>query len=166
VGFCCGGDRYEHQLGIGSPAEQRRNALRILVADNHPDFREFLKRILLADPAVEVVGQADDGEEALQLAALLEPEVVLIEMEMPRLQGVEAARQLKERRRQTRVILMSLLGDEAHRRIALDSGADGFVAKLDTPVSEFLSVIRGGAGRRRAQRDRRRRVQKSAASGV
>ena len=118
--------------------------MRILVVDDHPSFREFLTSILRADAALEVVGEADSGEEGLRLAEQLEPEVVLMEMEMPRLNGVDAARQLKTRRRQTRVILMSMLGDDKRRKTALESGADGFLAKLDTPVSELLSVVRGG----------------------
>jgi two-component system response regulator DesR len=118
-----------------------RAALRILIADDQPQFRQFLRHVLETDPALKVVGEAIDGEQAVQLAERLKPDVVLMNMEMPGIAGLEAARQLKARRRETRVVLLSALGDEAHQRAALDGGADAFLPKA-APVPEIMFVVR------------------------
>ena len=128
--------------------------MRILIADDQPHFRHFLRHVLETDPALQVVAEAIDGEQAVQLAERLKPEVVVINMEMPGMAGLEAARQVKAAHRETRVVLLSALGDEAHQRAALAGGADAFLPKA-APVPEIMFVVRGVANplpRRRSNR--------------
>ncbi|HUI42034.1 MAG TPA: response regulator transcription factor [Terriglobia bacterium] len=116
--------------------------MRILLADQQSHFRRFLRRVLEKDPALEVVAEAMDGEQAVQLAESLQPEIVMMSIELPGLDGLEAARRVKERLREAKVVLLSALGDEAHERAAFEGGADAFLPK-STPVAEIVNVLHG-----------------------
>jgi two-component system response regulator DegU len=120
--------------------------VRVLVADDHPLFRQGLRRALEWARQVEVVGEARDGAECVALAKRLEPDVVLLDMRMPGMSGPDVARRLKEVRPQTRILALSI-HDEADWLLgAVEAGVDGYVLK-DVEPSELeraiLAVSRG-----------------------
>jgi DNA-binding NarL/FixJ family response regulator len=115
--------------------------VKILIADDYPAFREFLKSFVAKMPEMCIAGEATDGEEAVQLAGHLKPDLVLMDIEMPRMDGPEATRQIKARSAPTKVVLLSALADEARSKSAADCGADGFLAK-GTSVREMITALR------------------------
>lgn len=115
----------------------------VLVADDDPIIRESLTAILDGQADMEVVGEAADGAEAVALAARLHPAVVLTDIGMPRLDGIEAARQIKQRLPGTAVIFLTVYS--THLMEALAAGASRYLLK-DCPLDELLSAIRGCAG--------------------
>lgn len=117
----------------------------ILIADHERSFRGFLRRTLGRDTMFEIVAEATDGSEASGLAELHKPDVIIIDMDMPLGDGLEATRLIRGRLPRTKLISLSTLGDEAHRRAAMASGADAFFSK-SAPVSKIVSWIRGASG--------------------
>lgn len=114
----------------------------ILIADHELSFRGFLRRTLSRDAMVEVVAEATGGLEASEMAELVKPDVVIIDMDMPRGDGVEAIRRIRSRLPGTRLISLSSAGDEAHRRAAMANGADAFFPK-GAAVLKIASWLRG-----------------------
>lgn len=102
---------------------QRR--VRILIADDHPPSRNGLRTLMASWPAVEAVYEAADGLEALQLAEDLQPDVVLMDVRMPVMDGLEATRLLKSRWPAIKIIALSMR--DGYRADALTAGADGFL---------------------------------------
>ncbi len=104
-------------------------AVRVLIADDNPEFRRILKHVLQDEAQAILVGEAEDGEEAFELAQQLSPQVILMDIDMPRLSGLEATRQIKNRRPEAKVIILGINDEEAYRRAAAECGASGFVLK-------------------------------------
>jgi DNA-binding NarL/FixJ family response regulator len=102
-------------------------ARRVLIADDRPHARRGLRVVLDLRPEIVIVGEAVDGEEAVQLAEVLLPDVVLMDAKMPQLDGVEATRFIKERRPEIRVVLLTV--HAGYRAEALAAGADAFLIK-------------------------------------
>ncbi len=123
--------------------------MRVLVADEHVTFREFLKSFLSRIPEFQVAGEASDGLEAVELVARLNPDLVLMDIEMPRMDGLEAARRIKAHNNGTSIILLSAVGDEAHRQAANRTGADAFLPK-DARMGQALGrfIARSGKGQK------------------
>jgi DNA-binding NarL/FixJ family response regulator len=115
--------------------------LKILVADDYVAFREFLKSVVAKMPEMCIAGEAADGEEAVRLVGLLKPDLVLMDIEMPRMGGPEATRRIKAWNTPTKVVLLSALADEGRSKSAADCGADGFLAK-GTSVREMITALR------------------------
>jgi len=113
----------------------------VIVADDHPIVRQGMKNLLNSDPDFEVVGDAGDGITAVQLVARLKPDVLVVDMMMPGLNGLEVIRQVKERSPGTRMIVLSMQGSEAYVVEALKNGATGYMLK-DTDPGELLFAIR------------------------
>jgi DNA-binding NarL/FixJ family response regulator len=129
-------------------------SIRILIADERVIFREFLKAFLSRIPDFHVAGEASDGLEAVDLVARLKPDLVLMDIEMPRMDGLEAARRIKARGEGTSVILLSAVADDAHRQAADRSGADAFLpknARIGQALGKFIAQSRQGS---KAIRDR------------
>lgn len=103
--------------------------IRILVADDHGIVRQGLKYVLQQEPDMEVVGEAEDGREAVQLAEKLEPAVVVIDIGMPQLNGIEATAQILRRLPGTKVVILSMHEDEVYLLRALTAGANGYLVK-------------------------------------
>jgi DNA-binding NarL/FixJ family response regulator len=116
--------------------------LNILVVDDDADFRWLLLTLLEADPGVRVAGEAADGEAAVDLVRQEAPSIVLMDLMMPRRDGLEATRQIKRAAPETKVVVLSALPDEPYRRMALESGADVFLSKLDTGTA-LLPALTG-----------------------
>ena len=104
-------------------------AMNLLIVDDNPVVRELVRRLVQADPEMNVVAEAGDGEEAVRLAHELSPDVVLMDLSMPRLDGIQATRRIKADRPQAKVVILTVHADEAYRQAALASGADGFLSK-------------------------------------
>ena len=112
-----------------------------MIADDQPLVRAGLRRIIEADPTLVVVGEAEDGWRALELAASLRPDVVLMDIRMPILDGIEATRRIAESGSDARVIILTTFGLDEYVVSALRSGASGFVLK-EAPPEEILEAIR------------------------
>lgn len=103
--------------------------IRILIADDHAVVRSGLRALLGADSEVEVVGEAEDGDETLRLAESLRPDMVLLDITMPPEDGIRTARRLKEQRPQLIVLFLTMHEDESLLHEALRAGAAGYVIK-------------------------------------
>lgn len=114
--------------------------IRVLVCDDHQLFREGVKTILNAQPTLEVVGEASDGKEAVDMAIKLDPDVVLMDISMPVLRGFEATRRLKRARPHIKVLILTVYGDEDLVTRCLDAGAAGYILK-DTPPVQLVYAI-------------------------
>jgi len=104
---------------------------RILLVDDHPQYLERARRLLEQQAGVDVVGIALSGEEAIVLAADLRPDLVLLDYQMPGLNGIETTRRLKSQDPSLPVVIVTAHDDEAYRIAARDAGADGWVSKTD-----------------------------------
>jgi DNA-binding NarL/FixJ family response regulator len=115
--------------------------LRILVAEDHPLFRKGMISLLSSVPDFEVVGEAATGEEAVARAADLQPDVVLMDLQMPEVNGIEATRRILQESPSVRVLVVTLFEDEDSVFMALRAGARGYVLK-DADEEEMVLAIR------------------------
>ncbi|MCW5853311.1 MAG: response regulator transcription factor [Anaerolineae bacterium] len=121
-------------------------ALRILLADDHPLFRHGLAALLKQTPDFEVVGEATTGEEVVALANSLQPDLVLMDIRMPGVNGIEATRRILAARPTTRVLVVTMFEDDASVFTAMRAGARGYILK-DADKDEMLRAIRAvGSG--------------------
>jgi two-component system, NarL family, response regulator len=114
--------------------------IRVLIADDHRLFAEALAAILATDDRFEVVGQANNGEKAVELANSEKPDVVLMDISMPRLDGVEAARRITQKRRSAAVLMLTGSSSAADVARTREAGASGYVTK-DRIASELIDSI-------------------------
>jgi len=115
--------------------------IRILIVDDHSLFRQGIRKVLEAEAGIEVVGEAADGQQALELVARLAPDVVLMDIAMPGMDGVEATRRMLECTPQARVVMLTALDEDAQVMGALRAGARGYLLK-DTDWRELATAIR------------------------
>ena len=115
--------------------------LRILLADDHKIVRDGLRNLLEKDPDILVVGEAEDGREALQLARKLSPDVVVMDIAMPELNGIEATRQILAEVRKVKVVALSMHSDKRYVSEMLKAGAAGYLLK-DCAFEELITAIR------------------------
>jgi DNA-binding NarL/FixJ family response regulator len=121
-------------------------AVRVLIADDQTLFRAGLARLLNEDPRVEVVGQAMDGADAAKLAAKQKPDVVLMDLKMPKVDGIEATRQIMEADPGVKVLILTTFETDSQVIQALKAGASGYVLKdssADAIVSSIVAVMSG-----------------------
>jgi DNA-binding NarL/FixJ family response regulator len=123
------------------PAEPTQGVVRVLLVDDQPLLRTGFRMVLGTEPGLTVVGEAGDGEEAVELARRLLPDVVLMDIRMPRLDGVEATRRIVEAGLRTRVLVLTTFDLDEYVVGALRAGASGFVTK-DVPADELVDAIR------------------------
>jgi NarL family two-component system response regulator LiaR len=115
--------------------------IRVLIADDHAVVREGLRAFLALQDDVEVVGEAADGEEAVQAVVRLEPDVALVDLVMPRVDGIEAIARIRAERPHTRVIVLTSFVDEDKMLPAVRAGAVGYLLK-DVAPQELVGAIR------------------------
>ncbi len=115
--------------------------VRTLIADDHPHFRDGLRALLLSAPDVEVVGEARDGEEVIRLAARLQPDVILMDLNMPGTGGIEATRRILHTSPHISVLVVSMYEDDDSVFAALKAGARGYLLK-GALKAEILRAIR------------------------
>jgi DNA-binding NarL/FixJ family response regulator len=120
--------------------------LRILIGDDHTVVRQGLCKILEEQPAWEIVAQTSDGREAVQQALSLEPDVVILDIAMPLLNGIEATRQIVRRLPNTAVLILSMHADEAYITRAVQAGARGYLLKdsADTDLIRAVHAVSAG----------------------
>lgn len=118
--------------------------IRILLADDQALFREALRTLISLQPDLEVVGEASNGAEALRMAQVLRPNVVLMDLQMPVLDGVAATRRLQVEQPGCRVIALTTFDDDEYVFDCLRSGAVGYLLK-DAPSGELFAAIRAAA---------------------
>jgi DNA-binding NarL/FixJ family response regulator len=112
----------------------------VLIADDHRLFVEALEAILVADERIEVVGQASDGSEAVELARTLDPDVVLMDVSMPVLDGFEATREIRAAGESVRVLMLTGSNSRADVDRSREAGASGYVTK-DRIAPELVAAI-------------------------
>jgi two-component system response regulator DegU len=109
--------------------------IRVLIADDHRDFRKVVRDFLNQLPNVSVVGEACDGDDAVEQVGRLNPDVVLMDIQMPHKNGLEATKIIKDRWPATKVLIATLNDDLAYRAQAKEAKADGFILKSDMKPS-------------------------------
>ena len=122
--------------------------IRIIVADDHANVRRGLLRMLNRSPQVEVIGEAGNGREALELAKSLNPDVLLLDVEMPGMKGQEVARRLRESETQVRVLALSGYNEMHYVLGMFASGAAGYLTKDEAPRQLLSAVQEIASGRR------------------
>jgi len=119
-------------------------AIRVLVADDHPVVRSGIAGLLGVEPDVDVVGEASDGEDALALAHELRPDLVLMDLRMPRLDGAGATARIVAELPGTHVLVLTTYETDADILRAVEAGATGYLLK-DTPRAELVAGVRAAA---------------------
>ncbi|MGB3701505.1 MAG: response regulator transcription factor [Anaerolineales bacterium] len=118
--------------------------VRVLICDDQAVVCEGLEMILDADPDIEVVGLAYDGSEALELLASTRPDLVLMDLKMPVMNGIHATREIKKRNADIKVLVLTTFGEDEWVFDAVRSGADGYLLK-GTPRDKLVSAVKGTA---------------------
>ena len=118
--------------------------IRVLIADDHGVIRDGLGRLIAGLPDMEVVATASDGEEAVAQARAAEPDVILMDLDMPRLDGIEATRRVLAERPRTAVLVLTSFSDRPRIMGALEAGASGYLLK-DVAADEVAEGIRSAA---------------------
>ena len=116
--------------------------IRIIVADDHPVVRGGLVALLRTIPSLDVVGEAADGETAVRLTHEHRPDVVLMDVRMPGMDGVEATRQIREKTPESRVLILTMYDDDATVFTAMKAGAQGYLLK-ESEQDDIVRAVRG-----------------------
>ncbi len=118
--------------------------VRIVIADDHPIFRKGLLSVIQADPRRKIVAEAEDGEMALEQIQTLQPDVAILDLEMPNKGGLEVMQTIQEKKLPVAVIFLTAHKDERFFNAAMDRGAKGYVLK-DSAVNDIVASIRAVA---------------------
>lgn len=114
---------------------------KIVIAEDHTILREGLKALLSSSTELEVVGEAEDGREAVKLASELRPDLILMDLSMPRMNGIEAIKEIKKRNPEIKILILTVYKTEEYVLASLQAGADGYILK-EANHSEFLLAIK------------------------
>ena len=125
-------------------AEQRGDVVRVLIVDDHDLFRTGLATLLGAQQGIDLVAQASGGVSGVRLAHELKPDVVLMDLRMPDLGGVEATRAIVEREPETRVVALTVASERGDVEATMAAGACGFLVK-DAPLDDIIGAVRAAA---------------------
>ena len=118
--------------------------IKLLIVDDHPVVRDGLSSMFTRDPEFEVLGEAADGAEAVRLAATLAPDVILMDLRMPGMDGLTAITELNKRGIAARVLVLTTYDTDSHVLPAIEAGATGYLLK-DAPRAELLRAVRAAA---------------------
>lgn len=118
-----------------------RSRVSVFIVEDHTIVREGLRALLSLDPHIEVVGETDNGHDAIHLAGSLKPALVLMDLSMPGMNGMEAIREIKQRHPEVRIIVLTVHKTEEYIRVALHAGANGYVLK-DATHAELMIAIK------------------------
>ncbi len=116
--------------------------LRLVVVDDHALFRRGLVSLLVEMPDIDVVGEAEDGLEALNVIDKVEPDIVLLDLNMPRMDGIETVRALRQKGDQPRILMLTISQDSDDLLAAIRSGADGYLLKNTEPEDLHKALLR------------------------
>ena len=117
------------------------DAISILIADDSPTVRWLLRELIDPEPDMELVAQAEDGEDAIQKARYYRPDVIMLDMMMPRKNGIEAIVEIRRDNPEARILMLTGSGEDDKVFPAIEAGAQGYVLK-GSPPSELLQAIR------------------------
>lgn len=123
---------------MANPAKSRQ---RIVIAEDYTILREGLRSLLSSHPEFEIVGEAEDGQEAIRSVEKLKPDLALMDLSMPRMNGMDAIKEIKRRSPETKVLVLTVHKTEEYIHAALQSGADGYILK-DSTHAELGMAIR------------------------
>ncbi len=126
-------------------AETPEKPIRVLLAEDHTIVREGVKALLEGQPDIQVVGEVGDGRAAVEAAARLQPDVIIMDLGMPKLNGVDATREIRAKGGPTRVVVLSMYSGEEYVRPVIRAGASGYLLK-GSGLSDLVSAIRAVAG--------------------
>lgn len=115
--------------------------INVIIADDHELIREGIRQILELEEDISVIGQAGDGEEAVELSLKLKPDIILLDINMPRLNGIETLRKFKDLGIKTKIIILTIHEEREYILETLKLGADGYMLK-DSDASSFIKGIR------------------------
>ena len=121
--------------------DARADRIRVLIVDDHALFRRGLMLVLESEDGIDVVGEAEDGEDAITKAEALAPDVVLMDVRMPRVSGIEATRRLAETLPTTKIIMLTVSDEEADLYEAIKAGATGYLLK-EISIEEVADAVR------------------------
>jgi DNA-binding NarL/FixJ family response regulator len=132
--------------GRGDSGGAAATRVRILLVDDHALVRHGLRRIIEDEPDLTVVGEAGGGEEAISMALSLRPDVIVLDMAMPDVNGLQAAREILKQRPGSRILVLSMYADEQYVRNALDAGVQGYILKgaLATDMVRAVRAVANG----------------------
>ncbi len=133
------GDEPEEAEGSVKAGPPER--LRVMVADDHALFRRGLQMVLEAEPDIDLVGEASDGAEAVEKSQELMPDVILMDVRMPKRSGIEAASQIKDLLPHVKILMLTISDEEADLYDAIKAGASGYLLK-EIPIEEVADAIR------------------------
>ncbi len=126
--------------------KENQSRLRVLIADDHPLFRHGIHALLAATPDFDVVGEATNGEEVIHMAGEFQPEVILMDVNMPGVNGIEATRRILQEHPDIRILVVTMFEDDASVFMAMRAGARGYLLK-DAQKEDMLRAIRAvGSG--------------------
>jgi DNA-binding NarL/FixJ family response regulator len=114
---------------------------RIVIAEDHTILREGLRALLSSNPDFEIVGEAEDGREAIRCVEKLKPNLILTDLSMPRMNGMDAIREIRRRAPETKILVLTVHKTEEYILATLQAGADGYLLKDSTHV-ELLAAVR------------------------
>ena len=114
---------------------------RIIITEDHTILRQGLRVLLSSDPDFKIVGEAEDGRESVRLAEALSPDLILMDLSMPKMTGIEAISEIKKRSTDIKIVVLTVHGGEEYVLSALEAGADGYVLK-DANRDELTTAIR------------------------
>ncbi len=123
---------------------KKKKRITVVIADDQTLFREGIKDLLENEKALEVVGEAADGVEALRMVKKLKPNVILLDIKLPHMDGIEATRQIHKDCPDTNVLILSSFEDESHVMEAIQAGANGYLSKM-LPASELVNALKAFA---------------------
>jgi DNA-binding NarL/FixJ family response regulator len=129
---------------VGDTADGTSAPIKLLIADDHPVVRDGLSGMFAADPGFEVLAEAGDGAEAVRLAQALKPDVILMDLRMPGMDGVTAITELARRDVAARVLVLTTYDTDSDVLPAIEAGATGYLLK-DAPRAELLRAVRAAA---------------------
>ena len=121
-----------------------KEVIRLLITDDHPVVRAGLEGMLSRQPDMEVVGEANDGAEAVEMVDRLQPDVVLMDLRMPLVDGVAATEEIKNRHPETQILVLTTYDSDADILRAVEAGATGYLLK-DAPREELYEAVRAAA---------------------
>ncbi len=131
--------------GDGEVGGRRQEPIRVLIADDHALFRRGLEMVLQEEDDLDLVGQASDGTEAVAVAGESLPDVVLMDIRMPKSSGIEACRATKEVAPSAKIVMLTISDEEADLFEAIRAGASGYLLK-DIPLDEVAEAVRAVHG--------------------
>jgi DNA-binding NarL/FixJ family response regulator len=129
---------------VTEPRPPATDAIRIVLADDHPVYRDGLRALIDRSPDLELVGEASSGAEAIAMAASSSPAVILMDIRMPGMSGIEATRQILEARPEARILILTMSEDDDSLFAAMRAGARGYLPK-DADSEDLVRAIRAVA---------------------